>query len=112
MVTIAANVDVSKVKVKEDVSRVLFDQDFGYECIGQSSSPMAAGAPQHLQQIPAQFQDDILDHASPQIAVAAPEEDSIAEQYRGTPPMKSKKKKPDRRSQSHEVSENVSCRPW
>merc|ERR1712226_41964 len=83
------------------------DQDFGYECIGQSSSPMAAGAPQHLQQIPAQFQDDLLDHASPQIAVAAPEEDSIAEQYRGTPPMKPKKKKPDRRSQSHEVSENV-----
>ena len=30
MVTIAANVDVSKVKVKEDVSRVLFDQDFGF----------------------------------------------------------------------------------
>ena len=85
------------------------DQDFGYECIGQSSSPVAAtGAPQHLQQIPAQFQDDILDHASPQIDVAAPEEDSIAEQYRGTPPMKSKKKKPDRRSQSHEVSESVS----
>merc|ERR1719384_2878607 len=83
------------------------DQDFGYECIDQSSSPIAQGAPQHLQQIPAQFQDDILDHASPQIAVAAPEEDSIAEQYRGTPPMKSKKKKPDRRSQSHEVSENV-----
>ena len=84
------------------------DQDFGYECVGQSSSPIAAGAPQHLQQIPAQFQDDMLDHASPQIAVAAPEEDSLAEQYRGTPPLKSKKKKPDRRSQSHEVSENVS----
>merc|ERR1719210_2266961 len=83
------------------------DQDFGYECIGQSSSPIAQGAPQHLQQIPAQFQDDILDHASPQIAVAAPEEDSLAEQYRGTPPLKSKKKKPDRRSQSHEVSESV-----
>merc|ERR1711997_345277 len=84
------------------------DQDFGYECIGQSSSPVAAtGASQHLQQIPAQFQDDILDHASPQIDVAAPEEDSIAEQYRGTPPMKSKKKKPDRRSQSHEVSDHV-----
>ena len=30
MATIAANVDVSKVKVKEDVSRVLFDQDFGF----------------------------------------------------------------------------------
>ena len=50
----------------------------------------------------------MLDHASPQIAVAAPEEDSLAEQYRGTPPLKSKKKKPDRRSQSHEVSESVS----
>ena len=69
---------------------------------------MASGAPQHLQQIPAEFQEDILDHASPQIAVSSPEEDSIADQYRGTPPMKSKKKKPDRRSQSHEVSDNVS----
>ena len=84
------------------------DQDFGYEMIDESNSPMTSGAPQHLQQIPAQFQEDILDHASPQIAVSSPEEDSIADQYRGTPPMKSKKKKPDRRSQSHEVSDNVS----
>jgi hypothetical protein len=84
------------------------DQDFGYEIIDESNSPMTSGAPQHLQQIPAQFQEDILDHVAPQIAVSSPEEDSIADQYRGTPPMKSKKKKPDRRSQSHEVSDNVS----
>merc|ERR1712018_283940 len=77
------------------------DQDFGYEIIDEASSP------QHLQQIPAQFQEDMLDHAPPQIAVASAEEDSIADQYRGTPPMKSKKKKPDRRSQSHEVSDSV-----
>ena len=78
------------------------DQDFGYEIINDSE-------PQHVQQIPAQFQEDImLDHASPQNN-SLPEEDSLAEQYRGTPPLKSKKKKPDRRSQSHEVSDHVSC---
>jgi len=75
------------------------DQDFGYEIINDSE-------PQHVQQIPAQFQEDILDHASPQNN-SLPEEDSLAEQYRGTPPLKSKKKKPDRRSQSHEVSDHV-----
>lgn len=48
----------------------------------------------------------MLDHASPQTS-AVSEEDSLAEQYRGTPPLKSKKKKPDRRSQSHEVSDHV-----
>ena len=64
---------------------------------------MISGAPQHVQQIPAQFREDILDQASPQSAV---EEDSLAEQYRGTPPLKSKKKKPDRRS--HEVPDHVS----
>merc|ERR1711953_1158439 len=72
------------------------DQDFGYEVIGESSSPLNARAPQNAQHIP--------DHGSPQSVI---EEDSIAEQYRGTPPMKSKKKKPDRRSQSHEVSDHV-----
>ena len=82
------------------------DQDFGYEVIGESSSPLNARAPQNAQPIPEQYlQEDIPDHGSPQSAI---EEDSIAEQYRGTPPMKSKKKKPDRRSQSHEVSDHVS----
>ena len=76
------------------------DQDFGYEIIDESSPPMISGAPQHVQQIPAQFREDILEQAQ------TPEEDSIAEQYRGTPPMKSKKKKPDRRS--HEVPDHVS----
>jgi hypothetical protein len=82
------------------------DQDFGYEVIGESSSPLNARAPQNTQPIiPEQYlQEDIPDHGSPQSAI---EEDSIAEQYRGTPPMKSKKKKPDRRSQSHEVSDHV-----
>jgi hypothetical protein len=82
------------------------DQDFGYEVIGESSSPLnARAAPQTAQPIPEQYlQEDIPDHGSPQSAI---EEDSIAEQYRGTPPMKSKKKKPDRRSQSHEVSDHV-----
>jgi hypothetical protein len=82
------------------------DQDFGYEVIGgESSSPLNARAPQSAQPIPEQYlQEDIPDHGSPQSAI---EEDSIAEQYRGTPPMKSKKKKPDRRSQSHEVSDHV-----
>jgi hypothetical protein len=82
------------------------DQDFGYEVIGESSSPLNARAsPQCAQPIPEQYlQEDIPDHGSPQSAI---EEDSIAEQYRGTPPMKSKKKKPDRRSQSHEVSDHV-----
>merc|ERR1712110_1209501 len=78
---------------------------FGYDFIGESSSPLNARAPQNAQPIPEQYlQEDIPDHGSPQSAI---EEDSIAEQYRGTPPMKSKKKKPDRRSQSHEVSDHV-----
>jgi len=67
------------------------DQDFGYEVIGESSSPLNARAPQNAQPIPEQYlQEDIPDHGSPQSVI---EEDSIAEQYRGTPPMKSKKKK-------------------
>ena len=81
------------------------DQDFGYEIIDESSSHMISGGPQHVQQIPAQFREDILDEASPQ-STGAQEEDSLAEQYRGTPPLKSKKKKPDRRS--HEISDHVS----
>ena len=80
------------------------DQDFGYEVVDHHST--SAPQQQHLQQIPSHFRDDIIDHHGGTIAEVEKEEDSLAEQYKGTPPLKSKKKKHDRRS--HEIPENVS----
>jgi hypothetical protein len=80
------------------------DQDFGYEVVDHHSTS-APPQQQHLQQIPSHFRDDIIDHQGGTIAEVEKEEDSLAEQYKGTPPLKSKKKKHDRRS--HEIPENV-----
>ena len=84
-----------------DITR---DQDFGYEVIDHSSGTTQQ---QILQQISSSkfTRDDMLDQLPPQAATIQ-EEDSLAEQYRGTPPLKSKKKKHDRRS--HEISDHVS----
>ena len=53
--------------------------------------------------------DDMLHEEATLQADIVQEEDSLAEQYRGTPPLKSKmKKKHDRRS--HEISDQVGSR--
>ena len=55
------------------------------------------------------IRDDLLHEEATLQADIVQEEDSLAEQYRGTPPLKSKmKKKHDRRS--HEISDQVGGR--
>lgn len=69
------------------------EQDFGYEVIdGSKSHPGDAGNA-----------DSNLQGSGVAATASAHEEDTLADQYRGTPPLKSKKNK--KRPQSHELSE-------
>jgi hypothetical protein len=94
------------------------EQDFGYEVIEQDEPPPM----QHFDKVPEKFQEDLrqiqqLQEQQQQLeqqqqalrttqAAEDQDEESLAEQYRGTPPLRTKKKKQSHRY-SHEIAEQV-----